>query len=129
VDEVIALVDRYGARHRGWNVKYFYRWYQKDGGSRSYTWVKNTLQSSGLVIKVAKRGAHRTRREPAHLPGMMLHQDGSRHEWVPGKEWDLIVRMDDANNERYSMFFVEEEGKDSSFQKVNLGIVNREILR
>jgi len=41
---------------------------------------------------------------------MMLHQDGSRHEWVPGRWWDLIVTMDDATNEHYSMFFVEEEG-------------------
>jgi len=29
----------------------------------------------------------------------MLHQDGSKHEWVPGKQWDLIVTMDDAASE------------------------------
>jgi hypothetical protein len=50
---------------------------------------------------------------------MMLHQDGSRHEWVQGKLWDLIVTMDDANNKHYSMFFVEEEGTQSSFQGIN----------
>jgi hypothetical protein len=49
---------------------------------------------------------------------MMLHQDGSRHEWVPGKLWDLIVTMDDASSEHYSMFFVEEEGTQSSFQGI-----------
>ncbi len=49
---------------------------------------------------------------------MMLHQDGSNHEWVPGKKWDLIVTMDDATSEHYSMFFVLEEGTDSSFQGV-----------
>jgi hypothetical protein len=49
---------------------------------------------------------------------MMLHQDGSRHEWVSGRMWDLIVTMDDATNEHYSMFFVEEEGTASSFQGV-----------
>jgi len=49
---------------------------------------------------------------------MMLHQDGSRHEWVPGKFWDLIVTMDDATGEHYSMFFVEEEGTQSSFRGV-----------
>src|SRR4030042_51538 len=116
VDEVMAVVDRYASRHWGWNVKHFYGWYRGDGGRRSYTWVKNTLQSKGLVLKSAKRGAHRTRRERAHLPGVMLHQDGSRHEWVPGKKWDLIVTMDDATNEHYSMFFVEEEGTASGFQ-------------
>ena len=45
VDEVMAVVERYGRCHRGWNVKHFYSWYRKDGGTRSYTWVKNTLQS------------------------------------------------------------------------------------
>ena len=44
VDEVFALNERYKSRYRGWNVKHFYRWYERDGGKRSYTWVKNTLQ-------------------------------------------------------------------------------------
>ena len=128
VDEVMAVVDRYTSRHRGWNVKHFYSWYRGDGGRRSYTWVKNTLQSKGLVLKSAKRGVHRTRRERAHLPGMMLHQDGSRHEWVTGKKWDLIVTMDDATNEHYSMFFVEEEGTASSFQGVREVIVQKGLF-
>jgi hypothetical protein len=52
------------------------------------------------------------------LPGMMIHQDGSRHEWVTGQAWDLIVTMDDATNEHYSMFLVAEEGTQSSFRGV-----------
>ena len=128
VDEVIEVVDRYGNYHRGWNVKHFYSWYRKDGGTRSYTWVKNTLQSKGLVIKSTKRGVHRKRRERAHLPGMMLHQDGSTHEWVLGKKWDLIVTMDDATNEHYSMFFVEEEGTASSFQGVRDVIIKKGLF-
>jgi hypothetical protein len=59
---------------------------------------------------------------------MMLHQDGSRHEWVPGKLWDLIVTMDDASNKHYSMFFVEEEGAQSSFQGINDVIKNHGCL-
>ena len=47
---------------------------------------------------------------------MMLHQDGSTHEWVPGCQWDLIVTLDDATSERYSAFFVQEEGTLSSLQ-------------
>ena len=46
---------------------------------------------------------------------MMLHQAGSTHEWVAGQWWDLIVTMDDATNELYSSFFVEEEGTMSTF--------------
>ena len=85
VDEVVRLVDCYRKRHHGWNAKHFYAWYKRDGGERSYTWVKNRLQEAQLVPKVAKRGAHRKKRERSPLPGMMLHQDGSTHEWVPGQ--------------------------------------------
>ena len=49
---------------------------------------------------------------------MMIHQDGSTHEWVPDQQWDLIVTLDDATSEHYSMFFVEEEGTASSLRGV-----------
>ena len=118
VDEVLRLVDRYRRRHDGWSVKHYYSWYRRDGGTRSYSWVKNTLQAAGAVKKAAKRGAHRKRREPSPWAGMLLHQDGSPHEWVPGQQWDLIATMDDATNEHYSLFFCEEEGTQSSFKGV-----------
>jgi len=54
------------------------------------------------VKKAKKRGAHRRRRPRKPMPGMMLHQDGSRHEWVAGQQWDLIVTMDDADSTIYS---------------------------
>ena len=91
VDEVMRLVDRYRTRHEGWNVKHFYAWYKRDGGGCRHTWVKNRLQEAKLVPKAAKRGAHRNRRERSPLTGMLVHQDGSTHEWVPGQHWDLIV--------------------------------------
>jgi transposase len=128
VDEVMAVAESYKARHQGWNVRHFYGWYQGSGGKRSYTWVKNTLQSKGLVSRAAKRGSHRKRRDRAPLPGMMLHQDGSNHEWVPGKKWDLIVTMDDATSEHYSMFFVDEEGTASSFRGVEEVILQRGLF-
>jgi Winged helix-turn helix len=115
VDEVMALTDLYRERHTGWNVKHFHAWYRRDGGKRSYTWVKNHLQSAGLIDKGQKKGAHRKKRDRKPLPGMMIHQDGSQHEWVPGQTWDLIVTMDDATSEHYDMRFVEEEGTASSF--------------
>lgn len=117
-DEVMRLVDRYRGRHRGWSVKHFHAWYRRDGGTRSYSWVKNTLQAVGAVQRGRRRGAHRKRREPAPWPGMMLHQDASTHAWVPDQRWDLVVTMDDATNEHYSMFFCEEEGTHSSFRGV-----------
>ena len=81
VDEVMSLGTLYRKRYRGWNVKHFYSWYRRDGGKRSYTWVKNILQRQGLVVKLKKKGSHRLRRARSPLPGMMIHQDGSRHEW------------------------------------------------
>lgn len=128
VDEVMELVDRYENRHSGWNIKHFHAWYKRDGGARSYTWVKNTLQSAGAVKKAPGRGKHRKRRERSPLPGMMLHQDGSRHEWVSGQMWDLIVTMDDCTNEHYSMFFVKEEGTISSFRGVQDVIMQRGLF-
>jgi transposase len=119
VDEVISLTTLYITRYRGWNVKHFFSFYKKKhSGTRSYTWVKNMLQKEGVIKKSTREGVHRKKRERALLPGMMLHQDGSDHEWVPGIRWDLIVTMDDATSEHYSMFFVEEEGTASSFQGV-----------
>ena len=128
VDEVMALTERYRSRHVGWNVKHFHSWYRRDGGGRSYTWVKKHLQEALLVPKVKQRGAHRKRRERSALPGMMIHQDGSTHQWVAGQQWDLIVTMDDATSEHYSMFFVEEEGTASSFQGVREAINARGLF-
>jgi len=118
VDEVLAMTECYRTRHMGWYVKHYYSWYKRDGGKRSYSWVKKNLQQAKLVKKAPGRGKHRKRRLPSPLPGMIVHQDGSTHEWVPGKNWDLIVTMDDATNKHYSMFFVQEEGTVSSFKGV-----------
>lgn len=117
-DEVCHLKDLYVSEFMGWNVKHFYGWYQRSGGQRSYTWVKDQLQESGCVKKAPGKGKHRKRRARSPLPGMMIHQDASTHQWVSGKRWDLVVTMDDANNEHYSMFFVEQEGTLSSFMGV-----------
>ncbi len=102
VDEVVTLADLYKHRYQGFTVKHFYSWYRRaHRGVRSYTWVKNTLQAKGLVQKTSQKGQHRKQRPRAPYIGMMLHQDGSRHEWVPGKLWDLIVTMDDATGSHY----------------------------
>ena len=117
VDEALRMVTLYESRYTGWTVKHFHEhWHQEHGGTRSYTWTKQTLQAAGQVTKAPRRGAHRKKRPRRPLPGMMLHQDGSTHEWVPGCQWDLIVTLDDATTEIYSAFFVEEEGTLSSFR-------------
>jgi hypothetical protein len=128
VDEVMALTEQYRRQHLGWNVKHFHSWYRRSGGTRSYTWVKKRLQGAKLVPKYEKRGAHRKWRERSALPGMMIHQDGSNHEWVIGQKWDLIVTMDDATSWHYSMFFVGQEGTTSSFRGVHDVITARGLF-
>ncbi len=118
VDEVMALTEKYRGGYAGWNARHFHSWYWRAGGRRSYTWVKRRLQEAQLIPRGKRKGAHRKQRERSAVPGMMLHQDGSRHEWVAGQQWDLIVTMDDATNEHYSMFFVVEESSASSFAGV-----------
>ncbi len=91
-DEVEQLLQRYRRWHLGWNVKHYYSWYRRrDGGGRSYSWVKNKLQEAGLVAKAPGRGKHRKRRDRS---------------------------PDDATSEHYSMFFVAEEGTASSFRGI-----------
>ena len=124
----MRVTEQYRSRHMGWNAKHFYAWYRLGGGSRSYTWIKNQLQEAGLAERARKRGAHRKRRERAALPGMMIHQDGSTHEWIVGQKWDLIVTIDDATSEHYSMFFVEEEGTASSLKGMQEVIEKRDCL-
>jgi hypothetical protein len=71
----------------------------------------------GVVAKAPRKGAHRRKRERRPLPGMMLHQDGSRHEWLEGEApLDLILTLDDATGAIYSAFLVEEEGTASTFR-------------
>ena len=117
VDEVLQMVTLYETHYTGWTVKHFHeRWQREPGGTRSYTWTKTRLQRAGHVERAPRRGAHRKKRPRKPRPGMMLHQDGSTHEWVPGCQWDLIVTVDDATTAIYSAFFVEEEGTMSSLQ-------------
>lgn len=129
VDEVVRLQTLYKERYDGWNVKHFYERYQGDhGGQRSYTWVKKRLQADGLVETGRRRGRHRKARPRKPLEGMMIHQDGSTHEWVPGQSWDLIVTMDDATSTVYSGFFVDEEGTLSSLRGVRETIESKGLF-
>ncbi len=115
VDEAMRLISLFETKYFDFTVKHFHEHLAGHGIKRSYTLVKNTLQQAGVVKKAKRRGQHHRKRQRKPMPGMMLHQDGSSHEWVAGQKWDLIVTMDDATSEIYSMFFCDEEGTMSSF--------------
>jgi transposase len=117
--EETRVAALYRERYSGWTVKHFHeRAQQRHGLWASYGWTKSVLHAAGLVRPAVKRSAHRKKRPRRPMVGMMLHQDGSRHLWLPalGRQIDLIVTMDDATSALYSAFLVEEEGTASSFR-------------
>jgi len=117
-DEAMRVAELYRTRFSGFTAKHFHEHLVSDYGFRwGYTWTKTFLQSKGLLEKAQRRGAHRRKRPRRPMPGMMLHQDGSRHVWLAGQPaMDLIVTFDDATSRIYSAFLVPEEGTDSTFR-------------
>ena len=106
----------YRGRYKGLTAKHFHEYLARDHGFRwSYSWTKSFLQSEGLIEKAPRRGAHRRKRDRRPMAGMMLHQDASKHVWLPGLGDLDLVTMDDATSEIYSAILVEEEGTMSSF--------------
>lgn len=117
-DAEAAEVERlFRERYAGFTVRHFHEHLVRSHGfTRGYTWTKAHLQSRGLVDKAPRRGAHRRKRPRRPMAGMMLHQDGSRHAWLPGlAPLDLVITLDDATGELLSALLVEEEGTASSF--------------
>ncbi len=120
VDTVMEILTLFDTRYWDFTAKHFHeKLVDEHDYQLSYNWVRLTLQEHGRIRAAPRRGAHRRKRERRALPGMMLHQDASSHQWVKDQWWDLIVTMDDATSEIYSAFFIEEEGTMSSFMGVS----------
>ena len=111
----LAVAERIFALYRekyfDFSVRHFHeKLWSEHGILVSYSWVKLALQGAGLVAKERQRGVHRRKRERRPMVGMMLHIDGSRHEWLGEGQWhDLMVVLDDASSEIYYAQLVEEE--------------------
>src|SRR6266550_876061 len=121
VEEVLGL---YKETYFDLNIRHFHEKLREEHHIElSYTWVQKALQGAGLVAKRHKRGPHRRRRPRRPMPGMLLHIDGSKHQWLNDDRWhDLIVILDDATTEIYYAHLVEEE----STQTVMAGL--REVI-
>ncbi len=91
VEEVLRL---YREEYFDLNIRHFHEKLQDQHKiDLSYTWVQKALQGAGLVAKRHKRGPHRRRRPRRPMPGMLLHIDGSKHQWLNDDRWhDLIVK-------------------------------------
>lgn len=99
------------------NLRHFHEKLTEEHGiDISYTWTRKLLQEAGIVEKAPGRGKHRRRRERRPMRGMLLHIDGSTHQWLPElPKQDLIVVQDDADSRILYARFVEEEGSLSTF--------------
>ena len=87
------------------------------------------MQGAGLVARHKRRGRHRRRRERRPLPGMLLHIDGSKHQWFGDERWhDLIVILDDATSEIYYAQLVEEESTRTVMAGLREVIVNQGLF-
>ena len=111
-DEILRMLGLYRERYAEFTVKHFHEQLVKRHDYKlGYTVTKLHLHRSGLVKPAPRRGAHRKKRPRRPMPGMLLHQDASRHAWLDGAPpLDLVVTLDDATSEIYSAFLVEEEG-------------------
>ena len=108
VEEVLRL---YRDEYFDFNIVHFHeKLVEMHEVTVSYTWVKKLLQGAGLVAKDRPRKKHRRKRERKPVAGMMLHIDGSKHQWFGDERWfDLIVLLDDATSEIYYAQLVDEE--------------------
>ena len=134
---VAGLMDRRGGRSRrrrvrpetiaevcrlksdvypDWSMQHFHeRVTEKHGLKLSYTLMRSVLQDAGIVEKARARGKYRRKRERRPMVGMLVHMDGSMHEWIDGlPKHDLVVTLDDADGRMLHARFFEEEGTHST---------------
>jgi hypothetical protein len=92
-EKVLAL---YGEKYFDFNVRHFHEKLRAQHEiALSYSWGKTVLQGAGLVGRQRQRGVHRKRRPRRPLPGMLLHIDGSHHQWFQDERWyDLMVILE-----------------------------------
>lgn len=114
IEEVCRLKEKV---YPDFSMKHFHEQLQERHSVQiSYNWMRIVLEESGIVQKAKGRGKHRHKRERRPMRGMMIHIDGSTHEWIVGlPKQDLIVMLDDANGEILYGEFFEQEGTLSSF--------------
>jgi transposase len=129
-EELERMLGLYRDKYSDFAVKHFHEQLTKRHNYKlGYTVTKLHLHRAGLVKAAPKRSAHRKKRPRRPMRGMMLHQDGSRHMWLEGlPAMDLIVTMDDATSEVYSMILVAEEGTASTFEALREVIGERGLF-
>jgi len=119
IDREAEVEALYRIRYAGFTAKHLHEHLVRDHDfAWGYTWTKALSSFERLAgAGRAARGASAQAAARRPMPGMMLHQDGSKHEWLSGQPaLDLIVTLDDATSAILSAFLVEEEGTASTFR-------------
>jgi transposase len=77
------------------SIQHFYeKLTEVHGVEVSYSWTKHILQEAGIVKRARGRGKYFRKRECRPMRGMLLHIDGSTHEWIPNLPmWDLVADL------------------------------------
>jgi transposase len=99
------------------SVQHFYeKLIEKHEIKISYSWTLQILQNAGIVKKNQGRGRYFRKRERRPACGMLIHIDGSTHEWIKDlPKRDLIAVLDDADGRLLYAQFFKEEGTMSTF--------------
>lgn len=111
LDTAEKVLRLYREKYFDFNMSHFYDKLKKEHNIHlSYNWIRIALEGAGLVERRKRSDPHRKRRDRKPLVGMMLHMDGSPHDWFGnGTEYDIVTISDDANNELYDIEMVDEE--------------------
>jgi len=130
VAQVEQMLGLYRDTYFDLNMRHFHEKLREEHGIElSYTFVQKALQGAGLVARGRKRRKHRRRRERRPMPGMLLHIDGSKHQWFGDERWyDLIVILDDATSEIYYAQLVEEESTRTVMEGLRTVIENKGLF-
>src|SRR3989338_7180707 len=116
LQELQTILELYRTKYRGFNVTHFHeKLHEHHDITRGYTFVKCALQTAGLVEKSSARGKHRKRRPRKPLAGMMLHLDGSTHEWIP----DLPGIFCSLYSDRAQSFFSHSQSRRQSLARTS----------
>jgi transposase len=111
LDIAEKVLRLYREKYFDFNMSHFYDKLRKEHNIHlSYNWIRLALEGAGLVETRQRHSPHRKRRDRKPLVGMMLHMDGSPHDWFGNDtQYDIVTISDDANNELYDIELVDEE--------------------
>ncbi|MCX5686963.1 MAG: ISNCY family transposase [Candidatus Omnitrophica bacterium] len=130
LEKAEKVLRLYREKYFDFNMSHFYDKLTKHHDIHlSYNWVRLALEGAGLVEKRNRRDPHRKRRPRKPLVGMMLHMDGSPHDWFGnGAEYDIVTISDDASNEVYDIALVDEEDSHTCMEMIRNTVEKKGIF-